>query len=435
MEKLIFDTNVSSVPFKLLNCTNGGPSYKRHANDPLNNFETYKALRIPYSRNHDSSLYTSQGGPYSHDVSRIFPDFDADENDPASYDFACTDESILVTLEAGTKTFFRLGQAIEHQIKKHATLPPKDFGKWARICEHIIRHYTEGWADGFELDMPYWEIWNEPDLDKDDSKNKRTWGGTESQFFDFFETAAKHLKGCFPQAKIGGPALAYDTAWADRFLSEMSKRNVKLDFFSWHIYAPDMQSFEARAKRLRSLLDKYGYESAESILNEWNYIENWFDKYEYSINAVHGAKGAAFLASAICMAQKNPIDMLMYYDTLPNIYNGVFDLYTNRPLKGYYPLYWYGSFYDLEKCVPSVNEIPDIYSICGCGKDGKITAMIAYYADDDDSPDKEIKVDFGRSGDFEAFLLDAKHDASPFYDISDLTFRLKVDSCILIKEK
>lgn len=435
MEKIVFDSSLSSGKIKLLNCTNGGPMWKRHANDPSNNFETYKALRIPYSRNHDSGAYMSQGGPYAHDVTCIFPNFDADENDGASYDFACTDESLLTTLEAGTKTFFRLGQTIEHQIKKHGTIPPKDFGKWARICEHIIRHYTEGWADGLKLDMPYWEIWNEPDLDKDDSKNKRTWGGTEAEFFDFFEVASKHLKSCFPDLKIGGPALAYDTKWAERFLCEMRDRGVQLDFFSWHIYAPDIQSFEARAKRIRELLDKYGYENTESILNEWNYVENWFDKFVYSVESIHGAKGAAFLMAAISMAHKAPIDMLMYYDTLPNIYNGVFDLYTNRPLKGYYPLYWYGSFYDLDHYVPASCSDPDVYTICGCGKDGKLTAVITYYADDDNSPDKEIKVDFGRSGNFEAYLLDSEHDASPVDSANGLTFTMKVDSCILIKEK
>ncbi len=52
----------------------------------------------------------------------------------------------LFFLDAGTKTFFRLGQTIEHQIKKHGTIPPRDFKKWAVICEHIIRHYTEGWV-------------------------------------------------------------------------------------------------------------------------------------------------------------------------------------------------------------------------------------------------------------------------------------------------
>lgn len=51
------------------------------------------------------------GGPYAHDITAIFPNFDADENNPESYDFACTDESILTTLDAGTETFFRLGQS------------------------------------------------------------------------------------------------------------------------------------------------------------------------------------------------------------------------------------------------------------------------------------------------------------------------------------
>ena len=45
---------------------------------------------------------------------------------------------------AGTKVFYRLSHRIEHEVKKYGTLPPKDFKKWAVICEHIIRHYTEG---------------------------------------------------------------------------------------------------------------------------------------------------------------------------------------------------------------------------------------------------------------------------------------------------
>ncbi len=34
-------------------------------------------------------------------------------------------------------------------MKKHGTIPPADFNKWAIICEHIIRHYNEGWADEY----------------------------------------------------------------------------------------------------------------------------------------------------------------------------------------------------------------------------------------------------------------------------------------------
>ena len=100
METIKFDLNENSGKFKIMNATNGGPWYKRYSTDQYrSNFEAYKAARIPYSRNHDSNMSGSTyGGPYAHDISAIFPNFDADVNDPASYDFACTDESILATL-------------------------------------------------------------------------------------------------------------------------------------------------------------------------------------------------------------------------------------------------------------------------------------------------------------------------------------------------
>ena len=104
MQTLKFDPSKRLGKFKLLNATNGGPWYKRHVVDQLrSNFNNYKAARIPYSRNHDSGIISIYGGPYSHDISKIFRDFDADENDPASYDFACTDEAILSCLDAGTE--------------------------------------------------------------------------------------------------------------------------------------------------------------------------------------------------------------------------------------------------------------------------------------------------------------------------------------------
>ena len=226
MTELKVNFKKSLGKIKPMNAVNNGPTRGPRMFSKSGNFEKYAAAGIPYARNHDAAFCASYGGEHTVDINAIFPNFDADVNDPASYDFACTDESVLVTLDAGTKTFFRLGQSIEHQIKKHNTLPPRDYQKWAEICEHIIMHYTEGWADGFELDMPYWEIWNEPDLDTDDSPNKRTWGGTEAEFFDMYEIAAKHLKSRFPHLKIGGPAIAGNMEWGERFLCEMQKRLV-----------------------------------------------------------------------------------------------------------------------------------------------------------------------------------------------------------------
>ena len=436
MEKLIFDLNKVYGEFKPLNATNGGPYYKRHASDQLrSNFTAYKAARIPYSRNHDSNMLSIYGGPYSHDITAIFPRFEKDENDPKSYDFACTDESILSTLEAGTKTFFRLGESIEHQIKKHATLPPSDFAKWARIAEHVIRHYTEGWADGFTHDMPYWEIWNEPDMNKDDDTNKMTWGGTKAQFFDFYEIAAKHLKPLFPHLKIGGPALGFDLEWAEDFLSEIQKRAVPIDFFSWHMYERTPEHLMKHSLKVRALLDKYGYENAESIFNEWNYVRGWTEDFVYSIESIHGVKGAAFMMATISEAQKHPIDMMMYYDTRLSVFNGAFDYYTLRPLKGYYPLKWFGELYGYGSEVRAINKIDNVYSVCGVDSSGKVMAIVTHYSEDDSTPDISLSVDFGRHGEYDVYLLDNEHDGKLVASTGDLTFDLSVHSVVMIKER
>ena len=437
MKTLRFDLSKTYRKFKILNATNGGPWHKRHATDQWrSNFADYKAAQIPYSRNHDSAVHGIYGGPYSHDITNMFPRFDADENDPASYDFACTDESILVALDAGTKTFFRLGQTIEHQIKKHGTIPPADFRKWARICEHIIRHYTEGWADGFRLDMPYWEIWNEPDLDSDESPNKRCWGGTKAQFFDFYEIAAKHLKSCFPHLKIGGPALAWNEEWADDFLAEMHRRDVPIDFFSWHIYSQTPKQIVDKAARMKALLVKHGFDNVESILNEWNYVRGWQEEFKYSILAIHGIKGAAYTMACISEGQKTPnIDMMMYYDTRPSAFCGAFDYYSWEKLKGYYPLYWYGMFYDMKAEVRCEERPENIYTLCGVDENGKLLCVVTNYAEDDAAPSQDVKLDFGRDGVFEAYLLDADHDAELIETPENLEFTLPLHSCLLLKEK
>lgn len=435
MEILKINTEKIYGDFKLLNCTNGGPWHKRHANDQYRtNFEDYKAARIPFARNHDSAVVGIYGGPYSHDITCIFPNFDADENDPSSYDFACTDEAILVALDAGTKTFFRLGQTIEHQIKKHGTVPPKDFKKWAVICEHIIRHYTEGWADGFYHDMPYWEIWNEADLDRDDSANKRCWGGTKAEFFEFYKTAATHLKSCFPDLKIGGPALAGNEEWADEFLCYMKQNDVPVDFFSWHIYTTQPSQMFARAERMKAMLIKYGFDKTESILNEWNYVAEWGKNYVESLKIIHSLKGAAFTMACISGAQSTSIDMLMYYDTRPSVFCGCFDFYTYEKLKGYYPLYWYGMFYDMAGEIRAENMIDDIYSLSGIDNNGKILTVITYYTDENNMPDREIKVDFGRKGRFEIYRLDEKNSGDKICETDDTSFVLKPNSCIMLKE-
>ena len=330
-------------PVKIMNAVNNGPS-KARADQSRGNFADYRALRIPYARTHDSINQATSNG-HTVDISEVFPNFDADENDPKSYDFAYTDRFLETILAAGTEPFFRLGQTIENGIKKYHVFPPKDYAKWARICEHVIRHCNEGWCGGREWGIRYWEIWNEPDAQPDKDKALSCqWQGTRAEFCEFYKVVAQHLKKTFPQLKIGGPALGFRQDWADAFLAYQRAAGTEIDFFSWHDYGrrPDdicNPRRGAKTRSFRNLLDKHGYVKTESILNEWNYVKDWTGDFPYSCRAISAPKGGAYAAAMMSICQDEPVDMLMYYDARPGtVFNGLFDIYTFKPRPAYYAL-------------------------------------------------------------------------------------------------
>ena len=104
MTTLHFDFSKPIRPIKPMNAVNNGPVGSK-VRGVKGNFDDYKSARIPYARNHDASFCTGYGGEHTVDVHRIFKNFDADENDPASYVFGPTDQYLLDTVSTGTKVF------------------------------------------------------------------------------------------------------------------------------------------------------------------------------------------------------------------------------------------------------------------------------------------------------------------------------------------
>ena len=365
-----------------------------------NNFDAYQAARIPYCRNHDMSEWIDYGGEFVVDVYNLFPNFDADPEDPANYEFACTDAIVKFTQDTGTETYYRLGSRIEHQCKKYRTVMPKDFKKWAVIAEHVIRHYNEGWADGFHYDLKYWEIWNEADLDSDEApaNKRRTWGGTAAQFYEFYSVVATHLKERFPHLMIGGPASAGKTGdWLDGFLAYMTKgeKRVPLDFYSWHWYGTNPQKMLDRARTVRMKLDRAGYTDTVSHLNEWNYVANWSSGWIDTVKELISLKGAAFIAACMCEGQRSPaIDMMMYYAVGPTTMNGIFDFYTCQPIKGYWALYGFADLCDLGTYVNTISDSEKLFA--AAATDGKDSAaiLLSYYTTDCSDEERRVSVSF-----------------------------------------
>lgn len=359
----------------------------------------FKEAKIPYCRLHDCC--GPYGGTYYVDVPNIFRDFDADENDEANYDFHYTDEYVKAIQDSGCEAYYRLGVTIEWGSKKYTSMPPSDFAKWARICEHIIMHYNKGWANGFEFNIKYWEIWNEPENPGSDL-GKCQWGGTKEEFFDLYRTASLHLRKCFPEIKIGGYggcgfyAITRDdipeshkefvTYFTD-FLEMVSKENLPLDFYSWHIYTGDELELLAHAKYVRETLDKYGLKDTESHLNEWNIHAEG-----RGFTSKHTLEGASFNAAVLSMLQNtNYIDMAMYYCfSSAARYNGFINQNDGTIDPPWYSYVAFGELYGLKNAASVEVEGEHIYVSAAIDGD-KAAVLISNYKNEDSEIALDLK--------------------------------------------
>jgi hypothetical protein len=288
-------------------------------------------------------------------------------------------------LETGAKIVYRLGESIEHTKKKYYVHPPEDYEKWTQICVNIIRHYNDGWADGFNYHIDYWEVWNEPDLDE------RMWSGTPLQLYELYEATVTAIKAYNSNLKVGGYAAARPKLpFLTGFLDYCQERSLPIDFFTWHTYTADPCKIVEHAHHVRSELDRHGYAATESHLNEWNYLESDFTKIwargnEYvrksNFDRQKNAVGAAYTATVLTLLQDCPVDAANYYDGQPTaLFCGLFD-YHGVPQKTYYT---FKAFQRMTKHASRVKTIVDekaskVTCLAGLNEAGGGAALISSY--------------------------------------------------------
>ena len=364
----------------------GQPPTVGFRNYPM--FKYLKDAGIPFSRLHDV------GGMFGRnvfvDIPNLFRDFDADENDPKNYDFAFTDLLINALVEHGVEPFFRLGVTIENYatVRRYRIDPPKDFEKWARICEHVIRHYTEGWANGFKHKITYWEIWNEPENWETIEKNEM-WHGTFEEYCRLYDVSSKHLKAKFPHLKIGGFA-SCGVTWINRkdknprakfqfdcfhaFLKYIREHECPIDFFSYHSYSGVEQMLEQTAY-VRSSLDKAGYVGLETCFNEWLPAPN-HDK-------LGTAQQAAEVAAVLVGLQNGPVDSAAIYDARCGVgnYSPLFNPLTYKPHKAYYAFMAFNELRKAGKAVLATSDAAKVWIAAAKGDNG-VAAMIVNFGKD-----------------------------------------------------
>ena len=263
----------------------------------------HRRLSVDVARTHDIDC-KGTGDLDGAGVNRIFPDFSADPDDPASYDFGPTDRAILSIVRAGEDVEFNLGRSDLRCAGIEANdAPPPDPGTYAAVARHVAQHYNDGWADGYHLGIRNWEIWNEPDL-------RPFWSGTSEQYYALYAATSRALKSLHPWMQIGGPALTTNNdlaGYRESLLAFIRANHLPLDFWSIHHYTDfsnDPLNFKRLADATRTLLDGYGFQRTAIHLTEWNYALT---------EEPSAAQRAAFAASSLILMQDSPLSRAVYH--------------------------------------------------------------------------------------------------------------------------
>lgn len=330
-----------------LHGVNGGPLCRGGTVDLT---EYWREAKIPLARLHDCEWPR----PDLVDLRAVFPNPNADPHDPASYDFATTDDYLAAVVASGARPVYRLGESIEHTPRKYRVHPPADPDRWAAACVGVIRHYDEGWANGFRHGITHWEIWNEPE------NRPACWTGTDEDYYRLYASAAKAIKSRFPSLKVGGPASGsvgevkdgrlVPTPLVAGLLRHCREQSLPLDFFSWHHYTDEPADYVTRAHAVRHWLDEAGFEQTEIHLNEWNYLpgKDWSPVLPTAqgeprrrwAGRMSGVEGAAFAACVLCDLQDAPVDAANFFRGDSGGF-GLFDEY-GTPTKAYFAFRAFG---------------------------------------------------------------------------------------------
>jgi hypothetical protein len=116
---------------------------------------------------------------------------------------------------------------------------PTNLATWGSINSAYANHFLT--ADG--RPGVWFEQWNEPDL-PDGSGGKVFFNGSQTDYGNVYSNGASGVRSGDPDARVGGPAIAYDTS----YLTSSGILNDPIDFVSIHAYA----NYSSQLSALRS---------------------------------------------------------------------------------------------------------------------------------------------------------------------------------------
>jgi len=251
---------VAELPMRnILGMNNSPRTYGRNTKAEK---QMYDGLKLKYVRYHDAAKENPAW--QNIDISRIFPLFHLDENDPQNYFFGQTDDYLSILKDDPVEIDFRLGECIDNSGFGRLIHVPADAEKWARICCNIVSHYKNGLWNGMHLNINRVTVWEEPD-------NPALLLGDVEQYTELFCSVWRLFRRELPDVKVGGPtSMPHTQDFLRRFLEICREQGTPPDFLTHTIYSRTVEKITNMVRSNRQLLDSFGFTDTTDTLAEWH---------------------------------------------------------------------------------------------------------------------------------------------------------------------
>ena len=230
-----------------------------------------------------------------------------DEDGKLCYDFRVSDLRIDYLLEKGydlliayagvpdciassTNLGFSCAKnATRYKGKMWNSAPPKDYAVWEEVCYEYTKHLVERYGED-TVSKWHCHCHNEPDggfwmrdLDKEDYVPKST------EYCKLYDAFVRGVRRASKGILVGGPALARNTDFFDRFLSHVKQTGVEMNYVALHTYGTSVGRLNSGSRPLATenhfiyqinpyleVMRRYGFEDVEMILDEWGASSSGF---------------------------------------------------------------------------------------------------------------------------------------------------------------
>ncbi|MCB0108140.1 MAG: hypothetical protein KDE53_19595, partial [Caldilineaceae bacterium] len=238
----------------------------------------------------------------------VYPDhgvFDWSRLDPYMDALAATGAKVLATINFKPPVLF---PTVDQAIWR-----PNNVAEWQQVIGELVKRYS--------VDKPivtHWEHVNEPDIGEQ--------GGcpylitTAEENFECYQMLLKPILAAFPEAKVGGPAIANpNSPIVPGFIDLCRRTGTQLDFISWHRYSSDMASYPETTAQWQAYLTDWPDPKPAIMLNEWNQHFPFYDPAAPSYHLLsveemaRSSRRAAFIAANLLSLMKTNLAWSHYF--------------------------------------------------------------------------------------------------------------------------